>query len=160
MNGMIIVIFIILYFAFRFLKAKDSQDSSGRYSKRPYDTGYQWNRGVPPKDDVPESNKDEGEYGDKTYGAEGKSETYEAGPYGFEAKEDIGEGKAEVTEHVEKAAEVKPLEVNTDYKMPEVPAPETIGLKMPEPMSMPEMSIVIDSEVYVDTAMSPDKEKS
>lgn len=148
MNGMIIVILIILYFAFKFLKAKNSEDNSGGYSRRPYNAGYPWNRVAPPED-VPERGEDESE----SYGAgtENEDDSYGTGTDGF---------MAEATEYGEKAVEVKPLDIKADYKMPDVPAPEAIGLRMPEPMSIPEMKIVIDSDVHVDATMSSDNDKT
>lgn len=182
MNGMIIVIFIILYIAFKFLKAKDSEDNSSGYSKQPYNPVYPRNRVVPPKEDLSGRFKDEGEswgdktfeekscgnqiYGEKTcedkcYKDKGKdeNESYEAEPYVAETIENIGDVNAKATGHIEKADEVEAFDITADYKMPEVPAPEAIGLTMPEPMSMPIMEIVIDSDVHVDTTLTPDKHK-
>lgn len=162
LNGLIIVIFIILYFAFRFLKAKDSQDNSGGYSRRPYNAGYPWNRVAPPEEDVPEHVEDESESYDA--GSESEVEPYNAGS-------DVSEAEApEAPEYVEKAAEARSFDVKADYEAPEIPVPkstapeastpEAFGLRMPEPMSIPTTEIVIDSQVHVDTTLLQDKDKS
>ena len=173
MNGFIIIIFITLYFELRFLKAKDSEDNSGSYSRRPYDAGYPWNRVVPPQDDRPKDFEDR----------EGKVEEYEE-EYQEERKEEYEEEYGEEIEEGGSIETVSPKEdfpqayapeiqaSKTDFaqadlpQMPspeipvmEAPVPEAFGLKMPEPMSIPTTEIVVDSEVQLDTEMSLDKFK-
>jgi len=85
LNGLIIVIFIILYFAFKYLKAKDSEDNSGGYPRQSYDAGYPWNRVVPPQEDEPKDFRD----------GEGIEEEYEEGldeESGEDFEEEPGEG--------------------------------------------------------------------
>lgn len=170
LNGLIIVIFIILYIAFRFLKAKESGDNYKGYSKQPYNPVYPRNRVVPPKDDLSGRFKgEEDSLGDKTYGNrtyddksyDDKDENMsnEAITYVAETIENIGDVNAKEAGHIEEVDEAKPFDITADYKMPEVPAPEAIGLTMPEPMSMPIMEIVIDSDVHVDVTMPLDKHK-
>ncbi len=150
LNGLIIVIFIILYFAFRFLKVKDSKDNYKGYSKQPYNPVYPRSRVVPPKEELSGRFEDEEDsLGDMPY----EDKSYEDIPY--EDKDEKVSYEAETY-----FAETKPFDITADYKMPEVPAPEAVGLTMPEPMSMPTAEIVIDSDVHVDVTLPLDKHKA